>query len=341
MRIYFTLSLIILLFAPPSLARDKTDLVVLVNGNQLNGEIKNLEHGLLALSTDSMGTVRIEWDDITIAESRYYFELELFDGTRYYGSIKGGTEPGQVLLVRGVDSKPLPLNEIVRVTPIENSFLERLNGSLSLGLNVTKSDDVSDQFNIAASATHRTRERAWNAKISAIATESDDTVSQRADLSVSMTRFRPNRWFTNYFAGFESSDELGLDLRSSIGFGMGRYLIQTNTVELELLAGLSGSQELLEGESDSVESIEGILEIGFSKYLYDHPNVDIDLSLKAFPSLTEKGRVRGQFDARIRRELIEDLFLDLTIYASYDNQPQSMEGETTDHGVVTSLGWSF
>ena len=113
MRIYCILSLVFLLVAEPSLARDKTDLVVLVNGNQLNGEIKSLEHGLLALSTDSMGTVRIEWDDITITESRYYFELELFDGTRYYGSIKGGTEPGQVLLVRGVDSKPLPLNEIV------------------------------------------------------------------------------------------------------------------------------------------------------------------------------------------------------------------------------------
>ena len=341
MRIRQAWWLVFLLVASQSLARDKSDMVTLVNGNQINGEIKSLEHGLLSLSTDSMGTVRIEWDDITIAESRYYFEMELSDGTRYYGSIKAGDEPGQMILARGVDSQPLQLDRVIRVTPIENSFIERLSGSLSLGLNVTKAADVSDQFNIAASATHRTKERAWNARISAIATESENSVSERADLSVSMTRFRTNRWFNTYNVALESSDELALDLRTSIGAGIGRYLVQTNTIEFDVLAGLSASQELLQDESDSLESLEGMLVVGFSRYLYDHPKIDIDLSLKVFPSLTEKGRVRGQFDARIRRELVEDLFLDLTVFANYDNQPQAEEGATTDHGIVTSLGWSF
>lgn len=54
------------------------------------------------------------------------------------------------------------------------------------------------------------------------------------NVSFNMTRFRSNRWFNTYLLGFESNDELGLDLRTSIGAGAGRYLIQTNTSELDI-----------------------------------------------------------------------------------------------------------
>ena len=39
----------------------KTDIVILENGDRITGEIKRLEAGLLNFSTDTMGTVNIEW----------------------------------------------------------------------------------------------------------------------------------------------------------------------------------------------------------------------------------------------------------------------------------------
>ncbi len=333
--------LILILACADAAARDKTDQVTLINGNQLTGEIKKLDHGQLSFSTDSMGTVRIEWDDVRVTDSQYEFEFELSDGSRYFGRLGRSEEPGYLVIVEQFRSVPLSMAQIIRITPIENSFLDRLNGSLSLGLNLTKGDDVSDQFNVSASATHRTRIRAITAKLSAIITQDDEESTQRADLSLEMTRFRGNRWFNSYFAGLESNDELDLDLRTSIGAGVGRYVIQTNAIELQWLTGLVATSERLGDGSSSVEGLEGLLGIGFSKYLYDHPNVDIDLSLNVFPSLTESGRVRSKFNARIRREIVDDLFLDITLFASYDSDPQSVDGATTDQGIVTSLGWSF
>ena len=59
-----------------------------------------------------------------------------------------------------------------------------------------------------------------------------------------------------------------------------------------------------------------------------------------YPSLTESGRHRGTLDVSLRREIISDLFFDISFYESYDSDPPSA-GETTDYGIVTSLGYKF
>ena len=41
--------------------RDKTDLVVLRNGDRISGDIVSLEYGILTLKTDNMSTLNIEW----------------------------------------------------------------------------------------------------------------------------------------------------------------------------------------------------------------------------------------------------------------------------------------
>lgn len=45
-------------------ARPKTDRAVFLNGDVLTGEIKSLDRGKLRYSTNAMGTVSIEWDDL-------------------------------------------------------------------------------------------------------------------------------------------------------------------------------------------------------------------------------------------------------------------------------------
>jgi hypothetical protein len=60
----------------PAFAREKSDVVWLVNGDRITGEIKRLEHGVLRLGTDSLGTVNIEWDDIKTIESDHEFQFE-------------------------------------------------------------------------------------------------------------------------------------------------------------------------------------------------------------------------------------------------------------------------
>ena len=63
--------LVVALFLVAGLAHaaDKTDVVTLVNGDRLTGEIKGLEQGKLSFKTDATGTITIEWDKIATLQT--------------------------------------------------------------------------------------------------------------------------------------------------------------------------------------------------------------------------------------------------------------------------------
>jgi hypothetical protein len=165
--------------------------------------------------------------------------------------------------------------------------------------------------------------------------------SRRANASFGMTRFRRDRWYNTYQLGFEQNDELGLDLRTSLEAALGRYLVQTNTSELGALAGLVGTNELLQGDVQSQQNLEGLLGVEYSRYIYNDPKLDLTASLYAYPSITESNRVRAQFDVALKWEIYKDLFWNLSYYNTYDSNPASGSETTDDYGVVTSVGWSF
>ena len=79
---------IVALSMPSQAMADKTDIVVLKNGDKITGEVKGLFRGKLELSTDSMGTVNIDWADIEAVLSDTGQSLELANGQRFYGPLR-------------------------------------------------------------------------------------------------------------------------------------------------------------------------------------------------------------------------------------------------------------
>jgi hypothetical protein len=295
----------------PAFAREKSDVVWLVNGDRITGEIKRLEHGVLRLGTDSLGNVNIEWDDIKAIESDYEFQFERSDGKRVTGALAAAPEPQQLIVKIEDGTVTFAQEDIVRISQIEETFWERVNGSMTFGYSFTKASDVA-QGNLGFRATHRSEIRSFS-----------------------------NRWFNSYLLGFEQNDELGLSLRTSLGAGIGRYLKQTNKSELAVLGGLIGTSEELKGDAARQENLEGLLGVDYSRYILDSPEMNMSASLFTFPSITESGRTRAQLDINLRWELIEDLFWDLTYYNTYDSDPPSDTETNNDYGVVTSIGYSF
>ena len=79
------LLMIMLLIPLTSYAVERTDIVILNNGDRVTGEIKSLEAGLLELKTDTMGTIRIEWRFISELISDKNQSVEVTDGRRWLG----------------------------------------------------------------------------------------------------------------------------------------------------------------------------------------------------------------------------------------------------------------
>ena len=336
--------------ARPTFARDKVDVVWFNDGDRVTGEIKQLEHGVLRVDTHSLGEVFIQWEDISKIESDYQFQFERTDGTRLTGSIESTSDQHEIVLVGEQQTLIFGHEKVVRISQIEDAFWDRLKGSVTFGYSFTKASSVA-QGNLGIRATHRTEKRSFSLDASMIITDDqNDDTTQRSSVGLTATRFRSDRWFNSYVLGFETSDELELDLRSYLGAGFGRYLIQTNKSELSLVAGLLGNSEDLNPErigmgsevgKSSQESLEAMFGMDYSLYVFDDPTVDLSVRLYAFPSITESGRTRAQFDVNLRWELINDLFWELSYYNSFDSDPPSGSTSKDDYGIVTSIGYSF
>jgi hypothetical protein len=324
-----------------ALAAPKTDVVILKNGDHLTGEIKSLQRGILKLSTDSMGTVSIQWDDVASLQSDQNIQVETRDGVRFLGNLTGDSQADAIALKLPGERVELPILEVVLMSPIESKGLSRLNGNITAGFNFTQASNIR-QGNFGLNLNFRTELRNLRFSANAANSGSDSTVtSERADVTYQFNRLWADRWFTTGVGSLTQNDELGIDLRTSVGAGGGRYLIQSNQTMLSLEGGIMLSRENLAGEASAADTVEAYGALRWDWFRYDSPVLDLSSNLEVYPNLSDTGRVRGDFDIRLRWEVIEDLFWELKFYDSYDNRPGTVGASENDYGITTSLGYSF
>jgi hypothetical protein len=339
-------ALSVLSIGPANAQRGKTDVIVLKNGDRVTGEILELEYGLMRLETDDMGTISIEWSAIASIDSQYVFDVQRAGGRQYAGII-ATSEDGQELVIRDeVGPQSVPLSSVVRVTELETGFWQRVSGSMSAGFDYTKSTGIRTA-SINVSSQYQAERLKATLDISAYETSSPDTeTSARENLTstVQFQRERPS--FLMLLNSLERNDELGIDARLTAGGGLARYFGQDQDSEFMLFAGVVANQEWTNDEAesldadDSQQSLEGVLGASWRIFRFNDPEVSLASTAYLYPSLTEHGRHRGTLDVSLRREIISDLFFDISFYESYDSDPPSA-GETTDYGIVTSLGYKF
>ena len=332
---------IVLCLLPFAAKAAKTDVVILVNGNAVTGEVKSLEFGSLRYSTDSMGTVNIDWEDILSLTSQQDLQIELTDGTRYFGKLFPGDESYFVRIVTRNEELVVESSQVVRITPIETSdrFLERLDGSFSFGIQTTKSTEVTTS-NLAADVSYRTRKYLFGTRINSSVTEQlNEPTTARQSVGLNYQRFRPNRWFTDWFTTWEKNDALEIAGRSAAGVALGRYIVQTNKSQFSLAVGAQGARTNYIGEEESATEGEGRIEIRYLRRRLT-PETSFRFTSTIFPLLSDFSQYRAESDLILRREVFEDFFLELNVGYSYISEPTG-DAEKSDYTATTSIGYSF
>ena len=342
LKLWGALLMLLLLLIPAHHAQAdrKTDVITLYNGDRLTGEIESLEEGRLSFATDSMGTVKVEWKEVASVESRYNYELRLTNGQRFFGSVHAGSVPGTIALTDVFGEKSFGWQEVVELRPIEEKLAERFDIYLSANYAFTKASGVAQtELNATVGYNERDAVNTLTARLTLSDTDDESTTSSRINLARQFWTERQS-FYRKFFGGFESNDELGLQSRYTIGGGIGRYVIDTNRATL---TGSIGAQALTETGTDGVhqESIEAVITADFSAWRFETPELDLAINGNIYPSLTESGRMRADSTARIRWEIVEDLFWNMNLWGSYDNASVDIDGSEFDWGVTTGLGWTF
>lgn len=329
----------LLLLAFPVLAQ-KTDVVETTAGDHFTGEIKSYSEGRLLVASRDAGDVKIKWNRIVNIRSAKLFDVELTDGTRLLGSLAPSTPPGKLVIVQESGPVTLDFTAVVRLEPIYQGFWRRLDGAVDLGFTYQKANSFR-QFNLNANSRYRTKKFQLATTITSfIGEQQGATDSQRGSLVLDYQVFLKERWFVGGLAGADRNLDLGLNSRFSLGAVVGRYLKQTNRSHLAVRVGLV---EIVEQpvDGDSRTSTEALIGGDYSTFTYEFPEISLNASLAVSPSLSQSGRIRAQADVSVRREIVADFFLSISLFDTFDSEPPTEGAHRNDWGSVLSIGYKF
>jgi hypothetical protein len=331
---------------PAPLAAQKADTLLLNNGDRIIGEVSKLANGLLEYKTDNIGTIQVKWDRVVHLNSRLYFEVEMRNGRRYFGTFAQVDSTG-VLAVALDRVELVPLADVVGITRIKRtSFLDRIDGYLDLGFSFAKSNKTV-QLTSSLQAAYLLEN--WNIGLKGdlfIQGQNESDPTRRWSIQPSVQRQMAKRWLLYTLGQLQQNQELGLDLRALISPGGGRELFRTNTHEGSAFLGLAAQREwytdsTAAGGEQVASNLEGVLAGSYHAFRYDSPELDASATLQAYPSLSDLGRLRLEGDLRLRYEVLKDFFTTLSFQISADSRPPSGDTPTSDYTTTLSLTWKF
>jgi hypothetical protein len=336
------------LISLPLFAREKTDTLVMKNGDRLTGEIKGLDEGVLYVSFDYiLGTSSVQWSKVAHLESNQLFIVKTADGSVYTGTLSTAeTEELRPVKIEVIESPQkqtvLPRTQIVKMGETSDKFWERFNGDINSGIIYSKGNN-NTQYNLGAEVDYL-RER-WSANTtlnSTLSASSGATAATRNQLNLEgMRLLRWNNWFYAGIASFLQSSEQDIRLQSNLGGGIGRYLKNTNHASIALIGGLAWQSTNYKQTINpvSTQNVAAAL-IGAQVKLFRFNKTNLAVTATAFPALSEPGRIYFNTNATYYIKITSDLSWNISFYGNWDNQPPA-NFSGSDYGTSSGLSYTF
>jgi Protein of unknown function, DUF481 len=349
MKIRVLIFSLTLFFCSPLFAREKTDVIVMKNGDRFTCEIKGLSAGVLSVKLSyAQGTVSLEWAQVARLESDQLFIVQTEDGTVYTGELSTAAKSGERPMSIEIASAPekeveIPQSQVIKLNQTAESFRRRFNGAISTGILYSKGNETT-QYNIASQVEYP-RER-WSSQASvnsSLASSSGaNSIATRNQVDLSgMRLLRWNNWFYSGTGNFLQSSVQGIDLQTTVGGGIGRYLRNSNQASLYVLGGLAwqNAQYKTYTAGQGAQNAAAAL-VDAELKVFRFKKTDLDISAVVLPGISEPGRIRANTNASYYIKLFSDLSWNFSFYGNWDNQPPpTLSG--SDYGTSSGLSWTF
>jgi hypothetical protein len=342
------LSFLLLSLPAPLFARDKTDVLVMKNGDYMTCEVKGLDAGVLYVSFDYIdGTTSVDWSKVARLESTQLFVVKTEDGSVYTGALRtaetADSRPVQIRVLETPEHEhTIERSQIVRMVATSDKFWQRFNGEVSFGTIYSKGNQ-STQYNLGANTVY-VRER-WNAGASIESSLSSNTGASavtRNSLALTSFRLTPQRnWFYGGLGGLLQSSEQGISLQTELGAGVGRYLKNTNQATIQLLGGMAWQSTAYQQSSVSINKQNTAAALIYANVIFfKFSKTSLNASAAVLPALSDPGRVRIDTNAAYYVKIFSDLKWNMSFYGNWDNQPPpGFSG--SDYGTSSGLSWTF
>ena len=333
----------------PAFSRDKTDVLVMKNGDHITGEVKRLEGGVLQVDLDYVdGTIAIDWRNVARLESAALFLVQLQDGSIYSGRvITPETLGGMPVKVEiqpndAEESLTIDKSQVVRMMQTSESLLRRFSGSLTIGALYSKGNSTT-QYSIGSDLGYQ--QIRWGSRLrynSSLSSSTGAETATRNQADLSAYRLLP---WKNYFYGgaatFLQSSVQGIQNQTSLALSLGRYLKNSDRIRFTALGGVGWQRTDYQASLATQESQDvAVALITLNLEVFSFKKTRLDATASAVPALTDSGRLFYRTNLAYYLKLFGKVDWNFSFYGNWDTRPPP-HFQGSDYGSSTGLSWTF
>jgi hypothetical protein len=326
------------------------DQVVLKNGDRITGAIVKQDGKTITVKTVSFGAVSAPWDQVVSVTTDKPVNVVLPDGKTVQGALSVAAGSLEVAAPSGKVALPLAEVKTLR-NDAEQKAYERLlspgllqlwNVAGSLGFAGASGNAKTLTFTTSANAARATRTDKVTLSFSAIKASAmvnrvSAATAQAVRGGVEYNRNIGDRVFVNTFNNYEYDRFQNLDLRFTLGGGIGAKVYNSPSATLGLVAGAdydhaSFSTPLTRNAAETFFGDDYSLKVNGSTSLVQR--------FRMFENLTDFGASRVNFDLTLSTKLRTWLSWNVSLSDRYLSRPVPGR-KTNDFLYSTGIGVSF
>ena len=324
-------ALIIGVGSSPALA----DKIEFGDGNILHGTVASLEKGILVFSTDYSKEIKIPVDKIKTISTDKAVKLKMTNDSILKGKLTT-LKDGKVAVV---------LEPVGKTVPFEWEQIKHINeppgswdGNISLGGNIKSGNSESVRVNLSFGALREWEQDRFQFRFFYNYEEDDNTLSGRDFFgSMKFDHFFTKNFFTALSLEAKGDEFKDLNLRTTVGLGLGYRIWNDDIKILEVEGGISYFSENLDVGMDQ-EFFAGRFGLTFSYKVFE--NLLFKDYLLYYPNLERPQEYRLRNEASVISALGKGWSTKVTYI--FDQDTEATFGiEDKDHQFIFSIQYSF
>jgi hypothetical protein len=325
-------------FITSSVIWAQKDSIKLRNNDLLVGEVKTLNKSVLTFKTSySDKDFKIDFDDVVSISTNELCVIYLTNRTQQTGRLKPYSPDSVRVINKEGGTKVFALREIIQLEEIDEKFWSRFSGALDVGFNLAKTNN-NRQLTYAGNLNYSSDK--WNTKIdfNVLYSERDDTERIERKTAAFRSQRYLKKWYLSGEVSYLQSTELGIKNRITPAAGIGRLLIVTSKLYWIVGSGITYNIEDFFDTQLNKQSTELQLLTQFDMFNFE--NLNFNTRVIGYPSLSEKGRFRLDYNFVMKYDLPYDFYIKAEFTLNYDNQP-AIAGNFADYVFSSGFGWEL
>ncbi len=246
------------------------DEIVLKNGDKLTGKVVSMEKGKLIFNTSYAGNISIDWHSIKSVKTDAPATLILKNGMVIKGSLK--PTKGNKVIIETASSLGAPEMDLAEVTAINPELLPgemKLNGRTNVAIALRSGNTDTSTYRVDGEIQARAEKSRYTVGGEYNREEDDDETTVNNWLAYAKyDHFFSKKLYGYVNTVFKRDTMADLNLRSSVGIGLGYQVWESPKTNLSLEAGLSYVNEDYEkGSDDSYAAFRWA--VNYDRFVWD------------------------------------------------------------------------